>query len=111
MAISDSDATCEPYLAHVLNRTIREEICARISRYMRSHTQARIAIKDIVEMPDMQVDRIIRSAQSNQGKLSNVLIKEIPILAEPGVWDAILKAIEVAFQSGSEGRTVNKYAS
>jgi hypothetical protein len=78
---------------------------------MRSHAQAKIAIKGIVEMPDMQIDRIIRSAQSNQGKLSKVLAKEIPILDEPGVWDAILKAIELAFRDGSEGSAMNKYTS
>jgi len=94
------------YLAHVLDRTIREDMREE-SRYMRSHAQARIAIKDIVEMPDMQIDRIIRSAEANQGKLSNVLTKEIPILEEPGVWDAIVKAIEIAFQDGPEGSAVN----
>ncbi len=98
------------YLAHVLDRTIREDMREE-SRYMRSHAQAKIAIKGIVEMPDMQIDRIIRSAKSNQGKLSNLLAKEIPILDEPGVWDAILKAIELAFRDGSEGSAMNKYAS
>jgi len=98
------------YLAHVLDRTIREDMREE-SRYMRSHAQARTAIKDIVEMPDMQIDRIIRSAEANQGKLSNMLTKEIPILGESGVWDAIVKAIEIAFRDGPKASTVNKYAS
>jgi hypothetical protein len=50
-------------------------------------------------MPDMQVDRVIRSVQANHGKLSNVLAKEIQILTEPGVWEAIVQAIEIAFQN------------
>ena len=78
---------------------------------MRSHAQARTAIKDIVEMPDMQIDRIIRSAEANQGKLSNVLTKEIPILEESGVWDAIVKVIEIAFRDGPKASTLNKYTS
>ena len=98
------------YLAQVLDRTIREDMREQ-SRYVRSHAQARTAIKDIVEMPDMQIDRIIRSAEANQGKLSNVLTKEIPILGESGVWDAIVKAIEIAFRDGPNASTVNKYAS
>ena len=98
------------YLAHVIGSTIREDMREE-SRYLRSHTQARTAIKDIVEMPDMQIDRIIRSAESNPGKLSNVLAKEIPILEEPGVWDAIVNAIEIAFRDGPKEKAVNKYAS
>ena len=38
-------------------------------------------MKDSVEMPDMQADRIIRSVEENQGKFSNVLAKEMPLLA------------------------------
>ena len=94
----------------MIGSTIREDMREE-SRYLRSHTQARTAIKDIVEMPDMQIDRIIRSAESNPGKLSNVLAKEIPILEEPGVWDAIVNAIEIAFRDGPTEKAVNKYAS
>jgi hypothetical protein len=57
-------------------------------------------MKDIVEMPDMQADRIIRSVEENQGKLSNVLAKEIPLLAEPGLWEAIVEAITLVFDQG-----------
>jgi hypothetical protein len=85
------------YLARALERTIRIEMREE-SLYLRSHAQAKAGIKNIVEMTDMQVDRIIRSVESNQGKLSNVLIKEIPVLEQPGVWGAILKEIETAFR-------------
>ena len=44
-------------------------------------------------MPNMQIDRIIRSAEMNQGKLSPALAKEMPVLAEPGLWEAIVDAI------------------
>lgn len=84
------------YLADVLARTIREEMREE-SRYLRSHTRARAAIKDIVEMPDMQIDRIIRSVEANQGKLSTVLSKEMPFLAEPGIWESIVQAVTRAF--------------
>eukprot|EP01036_Dinobryon_divergens_P002021 gene2021-2654_t len=36
-----------------------------------------------LEMPDMQIDRVIRSVDANQGKLSKVLAREMPLLAEP----------------------------
>lgn len=91
------------YLSDVLERTIREDMREE-SRYMRSHAQARAAIKDVVEMPDAQIDRVIRSAQANRGQLSHVLSKEIPLLSEQGVWDAIVQAIEAAFMSGVENQ-------
>jgi hypothetical protein len=84
------------YLSDVLERTIRQDMREE-SRYLRSHAQARAAIKDVVEMPDMQIDRVIRSAQANRGQLTQALSKEIPLLGQPGVWDAIVQAIEVAF--------------
>lgn len=83
------------YLADVLRRTICEDMREE-SRYLRNHALARAAIKDVLEIPDAQIDRIIRSAQASQGKLSNVLSKEIPQLAEPGVWEEILQAIQFA---------------
>ena len=66
---------------------------------MRGRTQARAAIKEIVEMPNAQIDRIIRSAQSNKGNLSDALSQENPTMADPGIWDAIVQAIERAFNT------------
>jgi Fic/DOC family len=97
------------YLAQALDRTIRADMHEE-SRYMRSHAKARTAIKDIVEMPDAQIDRIIRSAAANQGKLSHVLSKEIPILGKSGVWDAMVTAIELAFRDGPKASSVRKYS-
>lgn len=85
------------YLADVLSRTIREDMREE-SRYLRSHALARAAIKDIVEMPDVQIDRVIRSVEANRGKLSKALAKEIPVLSEEGVWDALRQAIEDALR-------------
>ena len=86
------------YLANVLERTIKEDMREE-SRYLRSHAHARASIKDIVEMPDAQIDRVIRSVQVNQGKLSNVLRDEMPLLDDPNVWDAIVQVITDAFKS------------
>ena len=85
------------YLAQLLQHTLREDMREE-SRYLRSHGWARRAIKDIMEMPDHQIDRVIRSAEANQGQLSRVLAKEIPALAEEGIWEAIREAIRDAFR-------------
>ena len=73
------------------------------SRYLRNHAQARSAIKEIIEMPDHQIDRLIRSAQVNHGQLSRALAKEIPALATEGIWELIRKAIQDAFQENWPG--------
>jgi Fic/DOC family len=92
------------YLANLLERTIREEMREE-SRYLRNHAQARRAIKEIIEMPDMQIDRVIRSVDVNQGRLSNALAKEIPALQEDGIWEAIHQAVERAFQNAFDDKT------
>ena len=97
------------YLAGVLDRTIREDM-RQESRYLRSHAQARSAIKDIIEMPDMQIDRVIRSVEANQGKLSNILAKEIPAFAEAGVWNAVCEAVENAFRNGATDDAITRYS-
>ena len=85
------------YLAHVINRTICDDM-RNESVHLRNHAIARAAIKEIIEIPDMQIDRLIRSVEANPGKLSNVLSKEMPALAEAGVWDAVVQAIRSAFR-------------
>lgn len=84
------------YLSDVIAQTISEDMRME-SSYLRSHGQARSAIKGIVELPDDSIDRIIRSWEQTKGKLSNVLAKEISALREDGVWAAINDALETAF--------------
>lgn len=80
------------YVADVLKRTICQEMRQDV-QFLRRHALARTAIKEIIEMPDPQADRVIRSVEANQGALSNVLAREIPALSEPGLWDAIVRAV------------------
>lgn len=85
------------FLSQLLYRTLTGQM-RQESRYLRNHIQARNAIKEIIEMPDYQADRLLRSIEQNQGKLSNVLAKEIPVLREPGIWEEIVEAVKEAFQ-------------
>jgi hypothetical protein len=79
-------------MSNVIRRTITEQMREE-SRYLRSHIRARQAIKEVVEMPDQQADRLLRSIEQNEGKLSNVLAKEMPVLARPDIWAAIIEAV------------------
>lgn len=97
------------YMAEVIGRTIREDM-RQESRYMRSHARARAAIKDVIEMPDMQVDRVIRAIEANEGKLTGALVKEIPQLANEGIWQELLAAVKAAFEDGPTSRdTIERY--
>lgn len=85
------------YLSKVIARTITEQMREE-SKYLTAHHRARAALKEIVEMPDHQADRLLRSLEQNDGKLSNALAKEMPVLATLGVWEAITTAVGQAFR-------------
>ncbi|KAF2392228.1 Fic family protein [Pseudomonas frederiksbergensis] len=80
------------FMSNVIRRTITEQMREE-SRYLRSHIRARQAIMEVVEMPDHQADRLLRSMEQNEGKLSNVLAKEMPVLTRPEIWSAITEAV------------------
>jgi hypothetical protein len=84
------------YLAHIINRTISDDM-RNEPVHLRNHAIARAAINEIIAISGMQIDRLIGSVDANPGKLSNVLFKEIPALAETGVWDAVAQEIRSAF--------------
>ena len=96
------------YMAEVIERTIREDMLEEF-RYLRSHGQARSAVKEIVEMPDAQLDRVIRSIQSNKGELSRALRREIPILEQPELWEEIVQVVRRSFEVGPQRDAADKY--
>ncbi|WP_295537788.1 Fic family protein [uncultured Pseudacidovorax sp.] len=85
------------YLASVIRRTLTEQMREE-SRFLRAHGRARAALKEVVEMPDPQADRILRAIEQNQGTLSQVLAKELPVLTQPGVWQEIVDAVTRTMQ-------------
>jgi hypothetical protein len=86
------------FLANIIERTLTEQMREQ-SHYLRNHARARLALKEIVEMPDQQADRVLRSVEQNKGELNNVLAKEMPVLREPGVWAEIVEAVSRVFSS------------
>lgn len=85
------------YLSEIVARTLTEHMREQ-SRYLFNHRRARQALKEIVEMPDSQADRILRSIEQNNGMLSNKLAKDMPILSRPGIWEQITEAVAQAFR-------------
>ena len=96
------------YMAEVIQRTVREDMLEE-SRYLRSHGRARAAIKEIVEMPDAQIDRVIRSVQSNRGDLSGVLRRELPIFEDSALWAAVVEAVHWCFEVGPKSDAAERY--
>ena len=81
------------YLAEVVQRTIEQEM-RKEAGYLRGLRNARERVKQVIEGPDGDIDRIIRSVRENAGKLSNKLLKEFPALAEDDLASEVLAAIE-----------------
>ena len=88
------------FLSNIIGRTLTEQMREE-SRYLRSHMRARAALKEVVEMPDLQADRVLRSIEQNHGELSNVLAKEMPVLSQAGVWADITTAVSQALHQGA----------
>jgi hypothetical protein len=83
------------YLGEVVQRTIEQEM-RKEAGYLRGLRNARERVKQVIEGPDGDIDRIIRSVRENSGKLSNKLLKEFPALAEDDLAGEVLAAIEAA---------------
>lgn len=74
------------YLSGVLRQTVEQEM-AQEALALRRNDQARAAIKEFVEMPDADADRLIRSLKEGGWQVSNKLRKDLPqIFAEGGVF-------------------------
>jgi hypothetical protein len=84
------------YLAAVVRTTIEQEM-RKEAGYIRSLRLAREGIKQVLEGPDIDIDRIIRSIRDNGGKVSNKLRKEFPALLDDAVANASIEAVEKAF--------------
>ncbi len=92
------------YLSGVLHQTVEQEM-AKEAQALRRHDKARAAIKELVEMPDPDADRIIRSLEEGGWQVSNKLRKALPrIFAEDGDFYArhaqIVAAVRSVFEAG-----------
>lgn len=84
------------YLAQVVQLTIEQEM-RKEAGYLRSLRVARERIKQVIEGPDGDIDRIIRSVRENGGKVSSKLLKEFPALADETLANELMAAIQAAF--------------
>ena len=90
-AFPDLTAQVE-YLGEVIRETIETEMRTE-AKFLRDLRRTRERVKEVIEAPDIEIDRLIRSIQQNDGAVSNKLAKEFPLLEDPGVAQALIDAI------------------
>lgn len=92
------------YLSDIIDRTIRHEMTNE-ARYIRDWERARAAVKKVIDGPDIDIDRIIRSVRENQGNISNALRKQFAVLEQQAVVDEVVGAIKAVY--GEDDRAEN----
>jgi hypothetical protein len=84
------------YLADVVRATLEHEMRDEAS-FLRSLRAAREGIKRVLEGPDADIDRIIRSIRENAGTVSNKLRAEFPQLDDERVAASVVEAVAAAW--------------
>jgi hypothetical protein len=85
------------YIADIVRVTIEQEM-RKEAGYLRSLRLARERVKQVIEGPDTDIDRIIRSVRDNGGKVSTKLAKEFPALADDATAAELVAALQSVFQ-------------
>lgn len=88
------------YMAEVIDVTINREM-RKQAAYLRSLSEARIKVKNLMDGPNSDIDRIIRSVRENGGVLSNKLKKEFPVLANAIFAHRVVDSINASFSPGT----------
>lgn len=86
------------YIADIVRVTIEQEM-RKEAGYLRSLRLARERVKQVIEGPDTDIDRIIRSVRDDGGKVSNKLAKEFPALADETTAAELVDAVQGVFQA------------
>ncbi len=98
------------YLGPVIEETIRREMREE-AQFLRQHDQARQAVKEVVEGPDSDIDRIIRSIQENGFRVSGKLAQQYPMLVDDiERSDRVVAAVVSAFGDARGGASATKSA-
>lgn len=84
------------YLADLIDRTIRTEM-RQEAELIRNWDRARLLVKEVLDGPNADIDRIIRSIRDNHWSVSGKLASEFPIIEEAKLGDAIIQAVRAAF--------------
>jgi Fic family protein len=85
------------YTARVIEHTIRTEM-ADEARALITFQLAQQRLKDVLEMPNQDANRVIRSVKENGWRVSGKLVAEYPRLADELLARRVVEAVQSAFE-------------
>jgi hypothetical protein len=85
------------YMHDVVRATIEQEM-HKEAREMRAYRNARRAVNDLIEGPDQDLDRIVRSVKTQNWEISNKLKSEFPLLEDDVVAREMIAGVKKAFE-------------
>lgn len=88
------------FLADALEMTIEHDMRAE-AQHIQRHGAARARLKNIIEGPDADLDRIIRSVRESRGTIGGKLKSEYPILEREEISADVVRAIREEFPWGT----------
>lgn len=80
------------YLCDVIRETIESDMRQEAGFFVELR-QTRARVKDVLEAPDVEIDRIVRSLRENQGTISGKLRAEFPILEDAALAARLIVAV------------------
>ena len=89
------------YTCKVIEHTVRKEM-ADEARVLVIFQRAQQRLKDVVEMPDQDASRIIRSLKENGWQISGKLKKAFPVLDDTTLSGRIVEAVRAAFETQAD---------
>ena len=90
------------YTARVVKHTIRKEM-ADEAKVLVIFQRAQEQLKEVLEMPDQDANRIIRSIKENGWVVSGKLKKGYPQLEDEGMAERVVEAVRSAFEDREMG--------
>jgi hypothetical protein len=88
------------FVARLIEHTIMTQM-ADEAQILRSFRTALDHMKDVIEMPDVDANRIIRALKENAWEASGKLRKEYPILDDKTTRERLINAVRGAFENPS----------
>lgn len=94
----DLTAHCA-YLYRVIRATVMQNMTEEAS-FLALHDEAKLRLKRVFEVPNLDADAIVRSLRENQGRVSNQLLKRYPqIFANSEIAAEAAEAINSALEN------------
>lgn len=85
------------YTARVVAHTVQNEM-ARVARILVLFQRTQERLKEVLEMPDQNISRVIRSLKENGWQVSGKLKQAYPQLARQELAERVVEAVRSAFE-------------